>query len=155
VILSLLIAAAATAATHHAPDPQISGKWILDVIPVLATALAGIITAIIGAPILKKKWKEEALKEASVTIKGQPIQIQNTPAIVTFNDLKPLTDRMDRFESDLKEVSDDQAKQFVKILETGHERENRIIDKMNEMARDWHHRLDLQFGPKPRTPRGS
>jgi hypothetical protein len=111
------------------------------------------LVAAILTPILKKRWKEEAKSEATVTLTGQPIQIQNTPGPVTFNDLLPITERISRIETDVKELREGQAVQFVQILESGAERENRLRDKLDAIARELHHRLDLQFGPKPRASR--
>jgi uncharacterized protein (UPF0335 family) len=154
-MMALLILAAA-AAQHHSPDPQISGKWILDVIPVMGTALVGVITAIIGVPVLKKRWKEEGRKEATeatVTLSGQPIHFQKTPAVVTVTDLKPLADRIGRLEDEVDDLRKGQADQFKQLLESGHERELRIIKEIKETASEWHRRLDPFVNPKPRTGR--
>ncbi|WAC18871.1 hypothetical protein OVA24_16695 [Luteolibacter sp. SL250] len=153
-MMALLILAATAA--QHAPDPQISGKWILDVIPVAATALGGLIAAIIGAPVLKKRWKEEGRKEATeatVTLSGQPIHFQKTPAVVTVTDLKPLADRIGRLEDEVDDLRKNQADQFKQLLESGHERELRIIKEIKETASEWHRRLDPFVNPKPRSSR--
>jgi hypothetical protein len=127
---------------------------VLKLLGWISTFTLAIIGAILG-PILKKRWKEEAKAESTVTLSGQPIHVQNTPGFVTFNDIKPLTDRMERFDQDLRDLRRDQGEQYKQLLESGQERETRIKDKMDDVARDWHARLDLQFGPKPRTSRGS
>ncbi|WAC20994.1 hypothetical protein OVA24_06310 [Luteolibacter sp. SL250] len=125
---------------------------VLKLLGWISTFTMALIAAILG-PILKKRWKEEAKAESSVSISGQPIRIQNTPGFVTFNDIKPLTDRMERFDQDLRDLRRDQGEQYRQLLESGQERETRIKEKMDDVARDWHARLDLQFGPKPRSSR--
>jgi hypothetical protein len=142
--MMVLLILAATAA-QHAPDPQISGNWLLGVIGAIFSG---------AALVLGKYWGRTAERqERTVTISGQPLQYTNVPGVASLNDITQLTARIDRIEDDVRELRTDQAAQFKDLLEAGSSRETRLMEKMDSIAREWHRRLDDLFPNKPRTGR--
>ncbi len=142
---AMMLLAQAAHQAPSAPDPMISGNWLITLIGALFSG---------AALVLGKYWGRTAERQQrTVTISGQPVQFQNTPAAVTVNDLGDLTRRMGVAESEIRGLRDEQSKHYKQLLESGHEREIRIINKMDEEAREWHGRLDAIFGPNTKPAR--
>lgn len=128
-----------------APDPQISGNWILAVLGALGTILAGIYGH------AKGKSAQRFSLEAPVP----EVPFRKVPGVPSWNDHLTLIARVDRLEKHIDDLRKEQAEQFKDILEAGSERERRLADKIDAVAREWHARMDTQFGPKPHTRRSS
>ena len=80
-MMNLLAEAAAAA------DPMISGKWLLALVPVVASAVA----LILG----KSHWEKKGAKEArSVTVENQPLQISPILPLATKAELEQLEARL-------------------------------------------------------------
>lgn len=69
------------------PDPMISGKWLLTIVPVVASAIA----LLLG----KSHWEKKGAKEArSVTVENQPLQVTSTVPLATKAELESLEARL-------------------------------------------------------------
>ena len=124
-------------------DPQISGNWILAVLGALGTLAAG----------FYGHAKGKSSQQVTLNSPVPTVPFQKVPGVPSWNDHMSLMARMDRMEKHLDDLRDEQAKQYKDILEHGSVREQRIVDKIDAVAREWHARLDVQFGPKPPTRR--
>lgn len=130
-------------ANAAAPDPQISGNWILAVLGAIGTIAAGFYGH------AKGKSAQRFTLESPVP----EVPFRKVPGVPSWNDHQQLIFRIDRLEKHFDELRREQSEQFKDILEHGAVREQRIMDKIDAVAREWHSRMDTQFGPKPHTRR--
>lgn len=131
-----------------APDPMISGNWIVAVIGALASA---------GALIVGKM---QGRKEASQTILKDPVPTVPMSKVSTppsWDAHVALCDRMTRQEvisnelrHDLSEVRKDMAIQYRELIQSGQERERNLSDKLDGLSRSIHARIDELL--KSKTP---
>lgn len=125
-------------------------------------AVAALINAI-KAKEAKAKGVEEGRKqekqERTVSISNQPVGVQLSDPHLTWTHHSALEQRVTKLETRLDNSEKEAGERYIQILEAGSEREHRITDKlgnkMEGIAREIHGRLDLHFGPKPRTPRST
>lgn len=113
-----------------AADPLISGDWLLKVIPVTAAALV----LIIGRGYFKQQGRAE-VQEGKVTLEGQPVAVKLEEHFVTrreFDRLERMTDRLGR----------DLNNQYKELSVAAGDREQRITDKLDGIARAIHARID-------------
>jgi len=135
-----------------APDPMISGNWVLAAIGALASAGALILGKIQG----RKEASETILKDPVPTV---PMSKVSTPP--SWDAHRALCDRVTRTESDilrvegeLKEMRIQQTQQFQTLMAAGAEREERIGHKIDGFAGAIHHRIDeILHGPQKRPTR--
>lgn len=171
--LPFLAEVAATAAPHTPPpDQMLSGNWLL-------YAFGVVVTTAVGA------WMRISGKKAGISEATNNITIQHPVPELPIREIKTVTwdlhtgleRRIEAVERDQRELRKEHKESCEKmekdihgvgkeLLETGHARELRLGEliadgdkhlagKIEGIARDWHGRMDLQFGPKPRTPRKS
>lgn len=116
------------------PDPQISGNWIIHVIGTIATA---------AALFWGKSQRDRAkAAETETTIKGQPIGVVKHQQPVTWADHINLVRRVDRIDLHLDQMRKESSDQFKDLLEAASGRESRIMDKIDDVARAIHARID-------------
>jgi hypothetical protein len=135
-----------------APDPMISGNWIIGLIGALSTAAALILGKIQG----KKEASEMTLNSPVPTV---PTSKVSTPP--SWDAHRALCDRVSRTESDilrvegeLKEMRIIQTQQFQTLMHAGAEREERIGHKIDGFAGAIHHRIDeILHGPSKQIRR--
>ena len=121
-------------------------------VPVMASASDGsvpgeVVVAIIGAiftglGVLAGKKLEKAATASDVTIKNQPVGVVKHQQPVTWADHINLVRRVDRIDSHLDAMRKESSDQFKDLLEAASSRENRIIDKIDDVARAIHARID-------------
>lgn len=126
------------------PDP-------LDkILPWVTTFVVAVLAAVFK--VQAEKAKAMRLEEPVPTVPTRKV-----PGLVTWNDLQPLIQRMDRFEKHLDEVRKEQSDQFKEILEAGSAREHRLTTHVDDVARAIHSRIDDlmrdHHHAKPRTGR--
>jgi len=135
-----------------APDPMISGNWIIAVIGAVAAGVA----LVYG----KKQGRAEA-EDNNVTIK-QPVPTVPMSKVTTppsWDAHRALCDRVLRLEDDLrhlstdvKQIKDSQGEQFRQLMVAGADREIRISEKIEGFARAIHGRIDEYLKhPTPRS----
>ena len=141
---------------NAAPDPMI--PWSL----LTAFILAAI--PILGAVWLKARavGVKSANEGRDVTLKDpmpeMPVKRVYSPP--SFSQHMNVVDRVVKLEKEADELREafhkesaairrDLSKQYVEILHAGHERENRISDKLDDIARAFHSRVDelVKFNP--------
>ncbi len=147
MMLDLLTLAAAAA-----PDPQISGAWVLELV---AKIFVGIAVLIGAAWAAWKKAEARFRPKGDVTIQAPipPITVFSASGPVTLDQHNALAKRVERVEAEVKEIRIEVGKQYAQILEAGHERELRIMQKIDASARAQHARLDELFGKRPPATR--
>jgi uncharacterized protein (UPF0335 family) len=124
-------------------DPQISGNWILGVLGAIGTILG----------IVYGHAKGKSSQRFTLDTPVPEVPFRKVPGMVSWNDHQQLITRIDRLEKHFDDLRKEQSEQFKDILEHGAVREQRIMDKIDAVAREWHSRMDTQFGPKPHTRR--
>jgi len=113
------------------PDP-------LDkILPWVTTFVVAVLAAVFKVQAEREKAKAVRIEEPMPTVPTRKV-----PGIVTWNDLQPLVQRMDRFEKHLDEVRREQSDQFKEILEAGSTRESRLTTHLDDVARAIHSRID-------------
>lgn len=130
-------------ANTAAPDPMISGDWIIAVIGALASAFA----LFYG--------KRQGLKEATnnVTLQSPlpefPVRKLLTPP--SWDAHKALCDRVSALEVATSELRRETTHQYQEILKAGGEREVHLSDKLDGIARSIHARIDELMQPRTRS----
>jgi hypothetical protein len=117
------------------------------ILPWVTTFVLGVLGLVFG-----KVWGK---REATATRLEDPVPTVPTrkvPGIVTWDHLQPLIQRMDRLERHIDDVRKEQSDQFKELLEAGAAREQRLVDKVDDVARAIHSRIDDHL-PRPRSPR--
>lgn len=130
----------AQAATTHPPDP-------LDkILPWVTTFVAMVLAAVF-------KVQAEKAKAVRLDTPVPTVPTSKVPGVVTWDHLNPLIQRIDRLERHIDEVRREQSDQFKELLEAGATRESRLVDKIDDVARAIHARIDVVSKPSTRTAR--
>lgn len=106
------------------------------------------------AMVLAAVFKVQAEKAKALKIEDPvpTVPTRKVPGIVTWDHLQPLIARMDRLERHIDDVRKEQSDQFKELLEAGSAREQRLIDKVDDVARAIHSRIDDNLTrPRPRA----
>lgn len=106
-----------------------------------------VVVAIIGAiftglGVLAGKKIEKAAMISDVNIKNQPLGVVKHQPQVTWADHAGLVRRVDRIDQHLDQLRKESSDQFKDLLEAASSREARIIDKIDDVARAIHSRID-------------
>jgi hypothetical protein len=133
-------------------DFMVSGNWLIAVMVAIIPVIGGVWLK------AKEAGKKQAQQDATVTLKDpvpeMPMRKVSTPP--SWSDHQALAARVTNIEDDVKAIRKDQSNQFVKLLESGTERENRLRDHMDSMFSGVYERInqiaDLAGGF--RKPRG-
>ena len=124
------------------PDPQVSGSFILQILGWITTFIVAIVGAV-AAAWAKTRGRAEGRAEA-VTL-GEPVPTVPTRKVFSppsWDQHAALVDRVSRLENTTIELRRDVALQFRELLEAGGQRENRLSEKLDGMARGFHSRVD-------------
>ncbi|WP_338287200.1 hypothetical protein [Luteolibacter sp. LG18] len=133
-----------------APDSQLSGEWVLKMIGALFAGLALIVPALVGVHRHATTKERERHRNVTVQAPFPTVSVQaNNPPHPSWDQHQALAARVDLIETAVEKLRTEQAAQFKEIITSGHEREKNITaafnDKIDDVARDWHGRLDLIF----------
>ncbi len=106
-----------------------------------------IVVAIIGAiftglGVLYGKQREKSQQKNEITVKDQPIGVVKHQPVVTWADHMNLLRRVDKHDQHIDDLRKEMAEQFKGLLEAASNRESRIIDKLDNVARSIHQRID-------------
>lgn len=137
------------------PDSLISGAWL---IKIFSTSIIAIGTA--GAAwivALRRGERQGVEKERGKAFTLQDpvpeLPVKRVYSPPSFSQHMNVVDRVVKLEKEADELREafhkesaairrDLSKQYVEILHAGHERENRISDKLDDIARAFHSRVD-------------
>ncbi|MEO5713002.1 MAG: hypothetical protein ABIT37_05900 [Luteolibacter sp.] len=144
--LSILAETAAAA-----PDQLISGDWLIAIVKAIILALG-----VGGASWIVAMKKGEAKGKSMRMTLGEPVpeipvrRVYSPPSFSQHMDLVRRVEKVEEIAVDLRndfqqamtDIRKDSAKQYVEILTAGHERENRLTDKLDGIAKGFHARVD-------------
>jgi hypothetical protein len=123
----------------HASGLDGEGSWVTTkMIGVLFAGIAAVVTA---AGVAYSKGKSSS----KVEVENQPLHVKQVDHYVTRGELKPLEQRIERVEASVERSRDEQAKQYRQLLESGAEREVRVLDKIDKMQSNVSKRIDEIF----------
>lgn len=108
------------------------------------------------AMVLAAVFKAQLDRARSLKIEDPipTVPVRKVPGVPSWNDHSNLVERVGRLEAHIDKMRDEQAEQFKDLLIAGASRQEAIVkqlsDKIDQVARDWHGRLDALSGhPKP------
>lgn len=138
-----------------AADPMISGKWLLDVIPVIAAA----VVLILGRNHLKAQGAKEE-RATRTTIDGQPIGVELVETLATKQEMRELEGRLVMEIKKLESVISSERS----VARTANGNLHARIDKtaeglaaatatMTQLNAGLNRVLDFMIKPNTRTPR--
>lgn len=116
-------------------DPQISGNWVITLIGAIFSGLA----LLLGKKMGKAEAQGMRLEDPVPEIPTRTRKISQPPS---WDQHEALIRRVTVIESELKQLRDENSREYKQLLEAGAAREHRIMDKMDAIARDWHERMD-------------
>lgn len=129
---------AQTAAGHG--DFMVSGKYLIAVLVAIIPVLGGV--------WLKAKAAGKS-EGASLRLEDPVPEVPTRKVVVppSFHQFQALDARVSAVETEVREFRNMLGKQFQHVIEAGMEREVRILDKLDDVARAIHARIDqiLQF----------
>lgn len=147
------------------PDAMISGAWLIAIAKVVIIALGTAGAAWIVA--LKKGEKQGAEKERSKVTLEDPVpevpvkKVYSPPSFYQHMDLVRRVEKVELKTDQLAEalvttateIRKQASENFVDILNAGHERENRLSEKLDGIARGFHGRVDelMKFNPEKKS----
>lgn len=120
--------------TPYLAETLISGEWI-------TTLIVAIIGAIGSAAIAYKKGAASATETRLASpVPEVPTRKVSTPP--SWDAHRALVDRVTALEHISQELRRDMALQYREMMTAGAERESRLSDKLDGIARGIHHRID-------------
>jgi len=149
-------------AITYLAQTQIPGEWITSLIVAVITAAGGVMVAYKKGQANPNVSRDVNLKEP---IPEMPVKRIFTPP--TFSQHQDVVRRVaalemeaketrEHFEGQLRQIRNEQHEQFVKLMEAGEARKDMIFEKIESMARGFHHRVDQMMSPNnPRQARKS
>lgn len=117
------------------------------ILPWVTTFVLGVLGLVFGKVWGKREAQGMRLEEPMPTVPTRKVA-----GAVTWDSFAPLVARMDRLERHLDDVRKEQSDQFKELLEAGAAREQRLVDKVDDVARALHSRIDDHL-PRPRNTR--
>lgn len=122
-----------------APDPMISGTWLIGFLGALGT-LAGIFLG---------HQRGKASQGVTLNAPIPEIPFRKVERPVSYDQHNSLEQRVGRIETHLDVIQRDQASQYRQIIEAGAERELRLTEILHTGLREVHARLDAILNPPP------
>jgi hypothetical protein len=117
------------------------------------TALGGAVAAVLA--VLKRR--REAAQRNQVTIKPPvpeiPVTMTRKYNPPTFSQHMEAVRRIDRLEHSVGEIRREAAENYKELMLAGEVRANRLIDKMDDVARAFHARVDDLLANAPTKPK--
>jgi uncharacterized coiled-coil protein SlyX len=111
------------------------GSWIT------TGFVAAIFAGIAGVLVAYRKGQAHG-----VEIKNQPVKVEQTPGVVTWQEVRDLKDRVRDIERRMDELKESQGKQFQMIMSHQHASELRVMEKLDDVVRPLHERIDALLG---------
>lgn len=148
-----------------AADAQISGAWIIEVLRAVILALGTAGAAWIGAMRWMAKKQEKREAEAAKVSLHEPVPevpVKRVYSPPTFYQHRELERRLGILEAaheafsreareEFAEIRRESHESFVKLLNAGHERGDRLLEKIDGVARGIHARVDELLKNQPPT----
>lgn len=116
---------------------MISGEWI-------TAFVVAVITAFGTAMAAYRKGQANPAPSRDVTLKEPvpEVPFKRVYSPPSFSQHMDLARRVGELEIDVKTMRREQGEQFRRLLEVGEERKDKIFEKIDNMARGFHARVD-------------
>jgi len=132
-------------------ETLISGEWL--------TGLIVAVTGAIGSALVAYKKGAASRQDVSLQSPVPEVPTRKVSYPPSWDAHRALCDRVglvetevvkcrDNFEAQLREIRREQSEQFIKLMQAGETRKDMIFDKIESMARGFHHRVDQLMGTK-------
>lgn len=125
-------------------ETLISGEWVIVLITGVITALAGAAVAIIGKIRETRGYQRGRTERVTLAEPVPDVPFKKVLTPPTWDQHKALMDRVTNLENVTIEMRRNNERQFQQLLEAGAMRENRLSDKLDEIANRIHARIDRQ-----------
>jgi len=109
-------------------------------LPWLSSLVIGLVGLVLRSQA-KRKGFEEGRKQ-TLQIEPSPLLVAKAPQPPSWEQHRELIRRVSVVEEELEELRKEQARQYREILIAGSERESRLADKLDGVARAIHSRID-------------
>lgn len=119
-------------------ETMISGEWLISFGKMVLVAAGPAGAAWIIA--FKKGKASKTSTKIEDPVPEVPVKRIYTPP--TFSQHQDVVRRVGQLESDVRDIRQRQSEQFTKLLEVGEERKDKIFEKIDNMARGFHARVD-------------
>lgn len=123
-----------------AGDPMVSGAWVTTLVVAVIGALAAAFTG-------GRKSARMTLEEPVPTIPTR--KVSQPPS---WDQHTALSDRVARLEHAQAEARREQAEQYRELMESQQQRELRLMEKLDGIARGIHHRVDEVIASSHHNP---
>jgi hypothetical protein len=114
---------------------------------------AGAVTALGGAVVLIVKALKAKMQRAKVTLQEPvpevPVTMTRKYNPPTFSQHMDAVRRIDRLEHCVDEIRREAAKNYTELMNAGEARTNRMLDKLDDVARAFHSRVDDLIANRP------
>jgi len=128
---------------NAAADPMISGNWIIGVIGAIAAGVA----LVLG----KMQGRKEAARDVTLQAPVPEIPVKKVYSPPTFSQHMEIVRRVDALETDNRVLRREMADGFLKLMTVGEERKDKIMEKIDDVAKGFHSRVDqIVKGPTRR-----
>lgn len=139
------------------PDPL---DKILPWVTAFVVAVLGVVFKFqANAAAERAKQAEDKVKSLRLEspVPEVPVAMRKIAGVPSWNDHSTLVERVARLENHIDRMRDEQAEQYRDILTSGANRQAEIVkqlsEKIDEVAVEWHRRLDQFFTKTPPRPR--
>jgi hypothetical protein len=127
----------------NAPTPDPLDK----ILPWVTTFVAMVLAAVF-------KTQLDRARAVKIEDPMPTVPVRKVPGVPSWNDHSNLVERVGRMEDQVERMRSEQSEQFRDLLIAGTTRQEAIVkqlsDKIDQVAREWHGRLDALSGqPKP------
>lgn len=119
-------------------DTMISGDWVLGLVKVLIGGLVG--GGSVWWGVNRKNGKQKVSLEEPTKVQTE--RVYSPP---TFWQHRSLERRVALVESRQDKAEQESRENFMKLMEAGEQRQNRLMDKMDEMKSELNQRLDARM----------
>lgn len=118
---------------------MVDGDWVLSLVKVILGGLLGSggVWAVMNR---RNKGKQRVTLDEPTKVQTERVY---TPP--TYWQHRALERRVGQVESDLRDVKKERAEDFLKLMNAGEQRQNRLMDKMDEMKTEINQRIDAKL----------
>jgi hypothetical protein len=124
-----------------------SGASVLTIGAGAIAALGGAVAAVIAA--YRKGLKERASMTLEPPVPEVPVTMTRKFSPPTFYQHTALEKRVSKVEQSVDDLRREQAHQFQTLLQAGEARADRLLDKLDGVARGIHGRIDAMLKDQP------
>ena len=120
-----------------APDPDPLDK----ILPWVSSFVLGVLALVF-------KWQAEKAKAVKLEEPVPTVPTRKVSQPPSWDQHEALAARVGNVEREIKDLRQENSREYKALLEAGAAREVRILEKIDQVARDWHGRLDALNPPK-------